>query len=66
MGGEGAKDLWRGQYFRFLNRDVSTLPKRTVVSILLYGSEDITYEKNTKILNVVADFCIKSMRLDTL
>ena len=49
-----------------LNRDVSTLPKRTVVSILLYGSEDITYEKNTKILNTVADFCIKSMRLDTL
>ena len=49
-----------------LNRDISTLPKRKVVSILLYGSEDTSYEKNTKIMNVVADFCSKSKLLDGL
>lgn len=49
-----------------INSNLSTLPKRTVVSTLLYGSEDITYEKNTKILRVVVNYISKSKRLDTI
>ena len=48
-----------------INKNMSTLPKSRVVSILLYGSEDMTYNQNTLILKEVAKFIKQSKRLDT-
>ena len=39
-----------------IQADVSTLPKRTMVSILLFGMEGMTLEENCCILNYVVDF----------
>ena len=47
-----------------LGYDVSTLPKRTLVNLLLYGREDITVRKNYLILNNVIEYIIQSKRLD--
>ena len=47
-----------------LGYDVSTLPKRTLVNLLLYGREDITVSKNYLILNNVIEYIIQSKRLD--
>ena len=41
------------------NVDMSTLPRRRVVSIILYGKDDLTDEQNSKILQEVVK------RLDT-
>ena len=49
-----------------LGYDVSTLPRRTLVNLLLYGREDTTAEKNNLILNNVIEYIIKSKRLDIL
>ena len=48
-----------------LNKDISTVPRSTLISILLFGSEDMDYKQNTKILNKVVKFIIKSKKLDT-
>ena len=47
-----------------LGFNVSTLPRRSLVNILLFGKEGIPDEKNFQILNFVVDFIIKSKRLD--
>ena len=49
-----------------MNMDVSTLPKRTLLSILLYGKEGMTVEQNHSILSSVAVYIEKSKRLDTI
>ena len=49
-----------------LNKDLSTLPRRQMVSILLYGSEDMTYVQNSQILKEVTKFITKSKRLDAI
>ena len=49
-----------------LGYEVSTLPRRTLVNLLLYGREDTTAEKNNLILNNVIEYIIKSKRLDIL
>ena len=46
--------------------DLSTLPQRRVVSILLYGMEDLDNVKNLNILTLVSNFIEKTKRLDTL
>ena len=48
-----------------VNIDISTLPQRKIVSILLYGKDDITCRENFLILNEVAMYFTKSKRLDT-
>ena len=49
-----------------LGYEVSTLPRRMLVNLLLYGREDTTAEKNNLILNNVIEYIIKSKRLDIL
>ena len=44
--------------------DVSTLPKKRIVSILLYGKEDICDEKNSNILRASTFFIQCSKRFD--
>ena len=46
--------------------DLSTLPKRTQISILLYGRVGLSDDKNLKILKAVTDFTVSSKRLDTV
>ena len=46
------------------NIDVSALPGRTVLAMLLFGSADMTYDQNTKILKEVTSFIKKTKRLD--
>ena len=46
------------------NVDVSALPGRTVLAMLLFGSADMTYDQNTKILKEVTSFIKKTKRLD--
>ena len=46
--------------------DLSTLPKRTQISILLYGRVGLSDDKNLKILKAVTDFTVGSKRLDTV
>ena len=48
-----------------LKVNISTLPQRQMVSILLYGREDMNLECNHNILNEVINFIIKTKRLDT-
>ena len=45
--------------------DISTLPKKTRTSILLYGRGDLSDEANSKIMKIVTDFTIKTKRFDT-
>ena len=52
--------------FTILNKDLSTLHRRQMVSILLYGSEDMTYVQNSQILKEVTKFLTKSRRLDAI
>lgn len=51
---------------QILNRDVSTIPRSRLSSILLHGKEDMTDVQNTKILNEVVKFIKKNKRLDTM
>ena len=46
--------------------DMSTLPRKRVISILLYGNEDLTNVENSKILKEVVKFISLFKRLDTL
>ena len=46
--------------------NMSTLPRRTQVSILLYGRSDLSDDKNYQILKVVTDFTVGSKRFDTV
>ena len=46
--------------------NMSTLPRRTQVSILLYGRSDLSDEKNYQILKAVTDFTVGSKRFDTV
>ena len=46
------------------NIDVSALPGRTVLAMLLFGSADMTYDQNTKILKEVTNLIKKTKRLD--
>lgn len=46
------------------NIDISTLPPRILLDILLYGSEDMNFDQNTKILKEVTSFIKKTKRLD--
>ena len=46
--------------------DVSTLPKRTLVSILLYGKEGKTLENHFAIFNLVTEYIEKSKRLEKI
>ena len=48
-----------------INVNMSTLPRKRVVNILLYGREDLTDHNNFLILNHVVDYIIISKRLDT-
>ena len=45
--------------------DISTLPKRTRITILLYGRVNLSDDENSKILKIVTDFTIKTKRFDT-
>ena len=45
---------------------ISALPKRTMVSILLYGRKDLNDINNFSILNHALDYIVKSKRLDTI
>ena len=47
-----------------INFDISTMPKRRVVSTLLYGMEDLHSDTNLLILNEVVKFIALSKRLD--
>ena len=47
-----------------LYKDLSTLPRGQMVSILLYGSEDITYVQNSQLLKEVTKLITKSKKLD--
>ena len=49
-----------------INTNVSTLPRTRLVSILLYGKEDISFESNTLILKEVVKYIKKSKRLDSI
>ena len=49
-----------------ININVSTLPRTRLVSILLYGKEDISFESNTLILKEVVKYIKKSKRLDSI
>ena len=44
--------------------DISTLPKRTRMQVLLYGRDDLSNAKNYKILMAVTDFTVGSKRFD--
>jgi len=52
------------QISNILHLDVSTLSRRSLVNILLFGRKDIPDSDNNLILNSVIDFIIKSKRLD--
>ena len=45
--------------------DISTLPKRTRITIILYGRGNLSDDENSKILKFVTDFTIKTKRFDT-
>ena len=49
-----------------LGSDISALPRRRIVSILLYGSDDMTFSQNTLILKEVVRYIAKSKRLETM
>ena len=49
-----------------LGYDVSSIPKKKMVSIFLYGKEGIPDTKNLLILNYVADYIEKSKRLEKM
>ena len=49
-----------------LGVDVSTLPKSSLISILLYGRDDMTFAQNTIILKEVICFIKKTGRLDSM
>ena len=49
-----------------MGETISDLPKRKMVSILLYGRKDLDNSKNISILNHVLDYIVKSKRLDTI
>jgi hypothetical protein len=49
-----------------LSVNISTLPKRRILSILLYGSEDMSAEQNHSILLLVTMFIEQSKRLDKI
>ena len=44
--------------------DISSLPKRTRTTILLYGRGDLSDDDNFKIMKIVTDFTEKSKRFD--
>ena len=48
-----------------IKTNILTMPKRKVVSTLLYGMEGLNTEDNLLILNEVANFIASSKRLDT-
>ena len=50
---------------KIMNKNILTLPKSRVVSTLLYGSDDMTYNQNTLILKEVVKYITQSKRLDT-
>ena len=47
-----------------IKTEISTIPQRKVVSILLYGMEDMLIDETLLILNEVANFITLSKRLD--
>ena len=47
-----------------LEFEVSNIPRRSLVNILLFGKEDIPINKNLSILNLVIEFIISTKRLD--
>ena len=64
---KGFLDTSNGQNIsNILGYEMSTLPRRMLVNLLLYGREDTTAEKNNLILNNVIEYIIKSKRLDIL
>ena len=46
--------------------NLSTLPRRTQISISLYSRADLIDDKNYQILKVVTDFTVGSKRFDTV
>ena len=50
----------------FTTKNISSLPKRKVVSTLLYGSEGMSYSQNTYILKAVSRFIEQSKRLEII
>ena len=50
---------------QIINVEISSLPRRRVNSILLYGKDDITNEKNLNLLKEVTKFIALIKRLDT-
>ena len=49
-----------------VNFNMSTIPKKRRLAILLYGIDDINREKNVLILDEVVKFIVQSKRLDTI
>ena len=49
-----------------LGYDISSIPRKKMVSIFLYGKEEIPDTKNLLILNYVAEYIEKSKRLDKM
>ena len=47
-----------------LGFDILTLPRRRIVNILLYGREDMSYEKNKSILEEVAKYIFLTKRFE--
>ena len=62
--------LSRATLFRkvssILDKDLSTMPRSSVVSTLLYGMSDRTYKINTDILRATALFIKETKRLDAI
>ena len=53
------------QINNILSIDLLSLPYKEITQILLYGLDEAVDEKNKRVLQVVANFIIKSKRLDT-
>jgi len=54
------------QISEVVGENISALPKRTMVSILLFGRKDLDNNKRFSILNHVLEYIVKSKRLDTI
>ena len=51
--------------FEVANINMSTFPRKRVVSTLLFGMKDLTDQQNFEILNHVLEYIIKTKRLDS-
>ena len=47
-----------------LGLDILTLPRRRIINVLLYGREDMSFEKNKSVLEEVAKYILLTKRFD--